>query len=521
LFAALAVSALVLALSEQRRRTFWLLAGVAALTGVVTSAARGPLVAVAVGTVVFAALNVTKPLRLLGFLTIFLIGALALRFTMTLNDSTRAVLSMVEGKALSLVDARDYRRGTVAGRLSFWREMWRDFQENPFVGHGALAYKRYSVEDVVSENFPLEVLHSAGLAGGVALMGCFGGPILRGWRWSRRGAPEDRRVIVALLAGFCGLLVASLTNPVGWAALFWVLLALLASAAKIAQRHGRSVSPGRDAPLRSVASHQPAKSQAAPACRDRAPRPCHCVVGESCRVRAAAAWLDDGADPASCFQAAASADRFDVISPFRLGQLLEGCDRADDAIGAYRSAAGVEYLKIRVSEEALGNGQCEAARRQARIAVALAPRSWAVQYQAGMVGAYCDPRDYTAAVAAFEEAVRLGYPDPYVWTRVAHAYSMAGRPSEALDTLQRHHQENGLALAIMGEALMARARYAEAVTALVAATVREPRNPSFWTSLGQAYWLAGEPDRARASWRHALSLAPGFAPAVGALARHP
>jgi hypothetical protein len=249
LFAALAVSALVLALSEQRRRTFWLLAGVAALTGVVTSAARGPLVAVAVGTVVFAALNVTKPLRLLGFLTIFLIGALALRFTMTLNDSTRAVLSMVEGKALSLVDARDYRRGTVAGRLSFWREMWRDFQENPFVGHGALAYKRYSVEDVVSENFPLEVLHSAGLAGGVALMGCFGGPILRGWRWSRRGAPEDRRVIVALLAGFCGLLVASLTNPVGWAALFWVLLALLASAAKIAQRHGRSVSPGRDAPL--------------------------------------------------------------------------------------------------------------------------------------------------------------------------------------------------------------------------------------------------------------------------------
>ncbi len=239
LFAALAVTAFVLGVSERRARMLWLLTAGAALVGVATSAARGPLVALGVGAVVFFALSIREPGRIFRLVVIIFVVVLSLRFVLTQDPTTRAILGALEGRAFTMTVG--YDTGTAADRLEAWAGMWKDIESNPFVGRGALTYRQYfPVDHPASENFPLEVVHSAGIAGGVALVVCFGGAIRRGWQWSRKGIPAHRRTVGALLAGFCALLVASATNPVAWTGLFWVLLALLASATRIAQVDART-----------------------------------------------------------------------------------------------------------------------------------------------------------------------------------------------------------------------------------------------------------------------------------------
>jgi hypothetical protein len=152
---------------------------------------------------------------------------------------TQAFFQAFAGRALLLFNARAYETGSVNDRFILWSRMLQDVAANPLVGQGQDAYLRhFPTQGQGSHNFPIEILHAAGLWGLVPYLlihGVVVGDALRVLR--RRGLPpDDRALLLACLAAFVALVLSSLTNLIFSNPIYWIVMGLLAGAARTLDR---------------------------------------------------------------------------------------------------------------------------------------------------------------------------------------------------------------------------------------------------------------------------------------------
>ncbi len=125
--------------------------------------------------------------------------------------------------------------GTMGYRMLVWGNMLEDWTKSPWLGHGAHDYAKFLYDPkMVSENFPLELLHSAGLIGFGLFFLAISYVGLRGLRLF--ASPRGMELMpwgFPLLAGFVAICIGSLSNPGMWGGYFWVVLALLVCAEEL------------------------------------------------------------------------------------------------------------------------------------------------------------------------------------------------------------------------------------------------------------------------------------------------
>jgi O-antigen ligase len=200
--------------------------------GLLLTFARGPWLAVFLTVALLAVwILIRLPLRnavaalvklglALVLLTVASTGALLSRPLLA-----RMVLDRFAG--LSALDV-----GTAADRIQLWENMWEDWKQSPWLGHGAHNYAKFREDPTtqISENFLLELLHSAGLVGFGIFCFVLVKIVVRGLRLFS-SAEGLRRMPwgLPILAGFASMCLSSLTNPGMTGGFFWVGMALLVS----------------------------------------------------------------------------------------------------------------------------------------------------------------------------------------------------------------------------------------------------------------------------------------------------
>ena len=125
-----------------------------------------------------------------------------------------------------------------------WLAMWADIVRDPFSGRGQDAYLPYMLNpwEEGSHNFPLEVLHAAGLIGFASYAVFHAAIFARGGRTAvrTRHYPDMGWSVVALIAGGAAIVVASLTNLIFWNPIYWTTLGMLAGATTVATNYRAS-----------------------------------------------------------------------------------------------------------------------------------------------------------------------------------------------------------------------------------------------------------------------------------------
>ena len=141
------------------------------------------------------------------------------------------------GRTLQLFQPEAYATGTVGVRLQLWSGMWNDVARNPFWGNGQDAYLKYhpNPNEEGSHNFPLEVLHAAGLVGflGYGILHLL--ILTRGWRgaFCRSASEADRYLLLGLLGAAIALWLSSLTNLIFTTPIYWAVLGIVLAGTRL------------------------------------------------------------------------------------------------------------------------------------------------------------------------------------------------------------------------------------------------------------------------------------------------
>ncbi len=120
-------------------------------------------------------------------------------------------------------------------------------------------------------------------------------------------------------------------------------------------------------------------------------------------------------------------------------------------------------------------------------------------------------KQYGAAKAHFDRAIRLGSQDARVWLEYAMLLKETGAPREQVQQrLEKAVQLNpryAEAWFLLGLEAVAEGRHADAARAFEQAVRVLPRQSSFWHALALAYHRSGRAEEARRAARHALRAA--------------
>ena len=169
---------------------------------------------------------------------------------------------------------------------------------------------------------------------------------------------------------------------------------------------------------------------------------------------------------------------------FRLGNLLRGEERFDEAATAYDRAF-----------ERLGEPQ---------------PRHWTMFYFRGIALERSD--QWPRAEQDFKAALELEPEQPYVMNYLAYSWvEKAQHLEEAEDMLVRAVElrpTDGFIVDSLGWVYYRLEQYDKAVVHLEKAVELRPQDPVINDHLGDAYWKVGRLQEARFQWRRALSLEP-------------
>jgi hypothetical protein len=218
-----------------RQRALYGFAASAAAIGVVISLARGPLLTVGASLVTLIMLFLmTGRIRQLSRLLGASLVGLAMIAAMVM--SLRSV-PYVQGFFARVTQMSNVQQGSALPRIYAWSRMIMDIQNHPITGVGADMYRLYMAEfhrdptfKYPSENFPLEILHSAGLLGFVPYLIAHIGIVAIAFKSMVRGKRFELPV-AGVLAGFVGLwLGGSTTNIAATGTVYWVVLAIVAAA---------------------------------------------------------------------------------------------------------------------------------------------------------------------------------------------------------------------------------------------------------------------------------------------------
>jgi hypothetical protein len=234
-----AAAAVLIVFATTRRQ---LIAGIVAFiihgNAMVLCLARGPWLAFAAAVITVVPLLAwkfgrqfnwkTTTLRALGTLVAL---PIFFRIAIEYNDFIRRLLVQ------RVVEVVKVDAGTGFSRLIMWQAILHDAGRSPVFGRGASAYRevseRLGVHGTVSENFPVEIMHSGGAVGITFLLLALTGVAYH--CFLKPGAQRNPAVTAACLAGAAAVVVASMTNPAAWNGLFWIILGLAASRPVIAR----------------------------------------------------------------------------------------------------------------------------------------------------------------------------------------------------------------------------------------------------------------------------------------------
>jgi O-antigen ligase len=237
-------AAFVLALSllldpaERRKGPLFLSAGFAGVGIIVGFSRQGVLSLLAgLGVVVLGSLQWRHIRRLFKAAALTVILLLAVVGLLALLPGGDDYLQAFAGRTLLLAQPDAYSTGTVLGRTSMWLDMVADIRANPFVGRGQDAYRQYgNAWEEGSHNFPLEVLHTAGVWGFVPYLAFHAAIPFVALMLTRRARRQGRPpfLLLGLLGAYVAVTFASLTNLIFWGPIYWLVAALLAAAASLA-----------------------------------------------------------------------------------------------------------------------------------------------------------------------------------------------------------------------------------------------------------------------------------------------
>ncbi|MBI3394132.1 MAG: tetratricopeptide repeat protein [Nitrospirae bacterium] len=200
------------------------------------------------------------------------------------------------------------------------------------------------------------------------------------------------------------------------------------------------------------------------------------------------------------------------------GKPKEGLDVARSML-AYRQEDARIWFTIGLVEAALSHPN--EARQAFERAARLAP--WNRDAHAALAGMARLGGDWSGAVAAQQQVVRIDSQNPVAWVELAQMYLLAGRAERALASADRAIDlapTNGDAWIFKGGALRALKRHREAIDALKKGLALQPHRPALgWRWLGDIYYLDLRlfPE-AIAAYREASRLEPGDASLRGSLA---
>lgn len=203
-----------------------------------------------------------------------------------------------------------------------------------------------------------------------------------------------------------------------------------------------------------------------------------------------------------------------IPASIELASVLLRLNEPKEALGvarsmlAYRQEDGRIWLAIGLAQSSLG--QAEEARQAFESATRFDP--WNRRAYVGLANLARQSGDWSAAVAAQRQVVRIAPDDLVAWTELSEAYLRAGRRERALASADRAVElfsTSGDAWFIKGAALHALKRDREAIEILKKGLTLQPRRPAWgWAWLGDIYYARGLYPEAIAAFREALRLEP-------------
>jgi len=209
----------------------------------------------------------------------------------------------------------------------------------------------------------------------------------------------------------------------------------------------------------------------------------------------------------------------------RLGALLVKSGDTPTAIASLE-----RVVAVHPTEEALSNlsiaymsaGRREDAKAALQRLIALNPhRADALSYLAAMLSEEGRPDQ---AVGLIESAVREGSTTPASYALLSLTYAQLGRADESARAASVAAAQPGVDASIymqLGRAMMMSQRVPDADRFFTRATELDPKNPEALTRLGIVKAATGDAKGAVALFRRALTVAPGYEPALRALASAP
>ncbi|MCP4327668.1 MAG: tetratricopeptide repeat protein [Alphaproteobacteria bacterium] len=209
-------------------------------------------------------------------------------------------------------------------------------------------------------------------------------------------------------------------------------------------------------------------------------------LGWQVRVRRAELLSEIGrTDEAIAILESMAAERGDRPEPLmRMGHIMRGEERFDDAVIAYDRAAG-------------------------RIAT-LEPHHWSLLYARGI--ALERSKDWVRAEEDFLRALEFNPDQPYVLNYLGYSWIDQGvnleRAREMIERAVELRPRDGYIVDSLGWALYRMDDFAAAVDQLEKAAELRPEDPVINDHLGDAYWQVGRHREARFQWTRALSLNP-------------
>lgn len=159
------------------------------------------------------------------FIPVFLV--LIVYIVISTNDE---VFNILNKQFANLVDTEE--GGTGYDRLIMWGGMINDIFQNPLVGSGGGAFLQYTTYiGSPSENFFLEIFHSAGLVGFLGVLIPIIILITQSIRIvSNKNSIMQNPRLAIVFAASVGLLIPMFTTPGAWGGFFWLFIGVWAAA---------------------------------------------------------------------------------------------------------------------------------------------------------------------------------------------------------------------------------------------------------------------------------------------------
>lgn len=236
--AAVCVALALLLKPRNRRDQYMLMVGIIPCgSGMILGFSRQAFLSLVAGLVIILGFLIFRGRALKIMKTSAIVGASLLLVTGAVNvlPGGENYLQAFNGRVAQLFESQTYTTGTASTRSAMWTGMLEDIAANPWRGAGQDAYMKYFPDEGAgSHNGLLEALHAAGILGFVpwlafhlALLVFPSWLLLRG----NRDHP-DTYLLLGLLASVTACMLAVLTNLMFWNATYWLLLGLLAGAAR-------------------------------------------------------------------------------------------------------------------------------------------------------------------------------------------------------------------------------------------------------------------------------------------------